>query len=235
MQRSPFLILLIALALPSAAQARPLDGARLRAATATVKLTETRCAPGETTNCGKTQLDETFRMTKAKTTSVHGQPGFPAGVQIGGKGSGQCYTESPTTIQTGPDGSVQVLGGAAQLLPGEFATQRIAISSSKRGVRVAWLEPLAPSVECDYFQEPDTLLALPSAQPVPPALVSPTIGARVLRRSRFSITIAGSQDWNDTAADGTLVTGRGTWKLKLDYAARGRSSAKRARPGPSRS
>ena len=224
------MLALAVLALPAAAQARPLDDlrkAKLQAATATVKLSETRCAPGTTTNCGKTQLDETFRSTKPKTSVVNGQPGFPAGLQLAGQGSGQCYTESPTTIQTGPDGSVQVLGGAAQLLPGEFAAQRIAVASSKRGVRVAWLEPIAPSIECDYFQEPDTLLALPATQPVPAALVSPTIGARMLKRSRFSITVAGSQDWTDTAADGTVITGHGTWTLKLDYVARGRSAAKR--------
>jgi hypothetical protein len=124
--------------------------------------------------------------------------------------------------QTGPDGSVQIITGAAQLLPGEFIATRVAIASSKRGVRVAWLEPLAPSIECDYFQEPDTLLALPSTQAVPSALVSPTISARMLKRSRFSITIAGSKEWNDTAADGTIVNGRGSWKLRLDYVAKRR-------------
>jgi hypothetical protein len=232
MQRSPLPSLFLALAvlaLPAAAQARPLDalrGARLQAATATVKLSETRCPPGTTTNCGKTQLDETFKAAKPKTTTVKGQPGFPAGVQIPGKGAGQCYTESPTTIQTGPDGSVQVLGGAAQLLPGEFAAQRIAIAATKRGVRVAWLEPVAPAIDCDYFQEPDTLLALPATQPVPSALVSPTISARMLKRSRFSITVAGSQDWTDTAADGSAITGRADWKLRLDYVGKGRSASR---------
>jgi hypothetical protein len=225
MRRLTSTLLLIALALPAGAAARPgagLQGARLQAATATVKLSESRCAPGTTTNCGKTELTETFKGTTPKTSSVQGQPRFPAGLQIAGKGSGSCYTESPTETVTGPDGSIQIITGAAQLLPGEFRATRVAIAGGKRGVRVAWLEPLAPSIECDYFQEPDTLLALPSTQAVPSALVSPTIGARMLKRSRFSITIAGSKDWNDTAADGTIVNGHGTWKLRLDYVAKRR-------------
>jgi hypothetical protein len=216
------LIVLGATVAPAGALGADLRGARLQAATATVKLGESRCAPGTTTNCGKTELTETFRSTKPRTVSAQGQPGFPAGLQIGGKGSGSCYTESPTITETAPDGSVQILTGAAQLLPGEFIATRVAIKSGKRGVRVAWLEPLAPSIECDYFQQPDTLLALPSTQTVPSALVSPTIGARTLKRSRFSITVAGSKDWNDTGADGTIVTGHATWKLRLDYVAKRR-------------
>jgi hypothetical protein len=229
MRRSPSISLLtalVALLLAGAAQARPLDDfrkARLQRATATLRLSETRCAPGTTTNCGKTQLDESFTSTAPRTGSAPGQPGFPAGVRIPGKGTGQCYTESPTTIQTAPDGSVQVLGGAAQLLPGEFAATRLAVAGTRRGVRVAWLEPVAPSIDCDYFQEPDTLLALPATRPVPSALVSKTIGARTLERGRFTITIARSQGWNDTAADGSQITGTATWKLKLDYVATARS------------
>lgn len=218
---------LLALLLPAAAGARPLDdlrNARLQAVTATVKVTHTRCAPGTTTNCGKAQLDETFRSTKPKTSAVRGQPGFPAGLQIPGQGTGSCYAESPTITQTAPDGSVQIITGAAQLLPGEFAATRVAISGGKRGVRVAWLEPVAPSIDCDYFQTPDTTLALPATQTVPPALVSPMISARTLKRSRFSITIAGSKDWTETAEDGTAVTGKATWKLTLDFAAKARRS-----------
>jgi hypothetical protein len=225
MRRLTSTLVLIALALPAAAAARPvagLNGARLQAATATVKLSESRCAPDTTTNCGKSELTETFKGAKPRTTSARGQAGFPAGLKIAGKGSGSCYTESPTETVTGPDGSIQIITGAAQLLPGEFDATRVAIASGRRGVRVAWLEPLAPSIECDYFQEPDTLLALPSTQAVPPALVSPAIGARTLRRSRFSITIAGSKDWSETAADGTIVNGQATWKLRLDYVAKRR-------------
>jgi hypothetical protein len=126
-----------------------------------------------------------------------------------------------------------MLAGSAQLLPGEFATTTIASAGNSRGVRVAWLEPLAPSIDCDYFQQPDTTLGLPATQAVPPALVSPTISARTLKRSHFSVTIAGSQNWNDTAADGTVVTGTASWKLRLDYVAKGRTAAKRRAPARS--
>jgi hypothetical protein len=223
MRRLPLLLLLPALFVPAVAQARPLDDlrrAQLNAVTATVTLTERRCPPGSA-NCGTTKLVETFRSgVKVKTRATEGRPGFPAGVRIAGKGSGMCDEESPSVTITGPDGSVQFLDGALRVTPGKFGATQIAVASSKRGVRVAWLEPLAPSVSCDFFSEPDTVLSLPSTAEVPDALVSREIGSRVLRRAHFSIRIAGSQQWNETAADGQLVTGHASWKLRLDYVAR---------------
>jgi hypothetical protein len=224
MRRLPLLLLLPALLVPAVAQARPLDAlrkAQLKAVTATVSLTERRCPPGSA-NCGTTKLVETFLSgPKVKTRAAEGRPGFPAGVRIAGKGSGECDEESPSVTITGPDGSVQqFLDGAVRVTPGRFGATQIAVASSKRGVRVAWLEPLAPSVGCDFFSQPDTVLSLPSTTAVPDALVSPAIGSRVLRRARFSIRIAGSKEWNETAADGQLVTGHASWKLRLDYVTR---------------
>ena len=233
MQRSaPILLLsaLVALVIPVAAQARPLDdlrAAKLQAATATVTLSETRCPPGSA-SCGKTKLEETF-VSRAgpRTRSAPGRAGFPTGLAISGKGTGRCDAESPTTVVTGPDGSVQLLGSAARTTPGGFAATRVAIAATKRGVRVAWLEPLTPSILCKYFDDGGTELALPSSAQLPDAVVSPTSGPRVLKRSRFSITVEGSQDWTKAGADGTQVTGHGSWKLRLDFVARGRSAAKR--------
>jgi hypothetical protein len=223
MRRSPLPLLLAAMLVPGVAQARPLDDlrqARLNAVTATVSLTERRCPPGSA-NCGTTKLVETFRSGPQVTTrAAEGRPGFPAGVRIAGKGSGVCDEESPSVTITGADGSVQFLDGALRVTPGKFGATRIAVASSKRGVRVAWLEPLRPSVSCDFFSQPGTVLSLPSTAAVPDALVSPAIGSRVLRRARFSIRIAGSKAWNETAADGRLVTGHASWKLRLDYVAR---------------
>jgi hypothetical protein len=223
MRRFPLLLLLPALVVPAVAQARPLDDlrrAQLKAVTATVTLTERRC-PAGSANCGTTKLVETFRSgPKVKTRAAEGRPGFPAGVRIAGKGSGECDEESPSVTITGPDGSVQFLDGALRVTPGRFGATRIAVASNQRSVRVAWLEPLAPSVSCDFFSQPDTVLSLPSTAEVPDALVSPAIGSRVLRRARFSIRIAGSKAWNETAADGRLVTGHASWKLRLDYVAR---------------
>jgi hypothetical protein len=229
MQRSPSLLLLttlLALVVCAAAQARPIDDlrkAKLQAVTGTVTVSESRCPPGST-SCGKTKLDEKFATGSApKTRSAPGLPGFPTGLKIVGQGTGECYAESPVTA-SGPDDS-QILTSAARLTPGKFRATRVAVAASKRGVRIVWLDPLRPSISCDYFDQAGTLLSLPPAAEVPKSLVSPTIGARMLKRERFSVTIAGSKDWSETAADGQLVTGSASWKLRLDYVARGRSAA----------
>jgi hypothetical protein len=212
---------LLALLAPAVAHAGALDsfsGAKLQAASGTLTIKEMRCPPGSNV-CGVAQLDETFEAKAApKTRSARGRSGFAQGLRVRGKGSGKCYAESPATVVTGPDGSEQFVGSAARVDPGNFAATRIAVAASKRGLRVAWLEPISPSISCDYFDERGTEVAVPSAQKLQSGLVSRTIAPRVLKRSRFSITVAGSQGWTETAGDGTRVTGRATWKLRLDYA-----------------
>jgi hypothetical protein len=222
--KRPTLILLtalLALLVPALAAARPLDrlhGAKLQAATGTMTIKETRC-PAGSSDCGTTQLDESFGAKPApRTTSASGGTGFPQGLRVRGKGSSKCSAESPPSVVTGPDGSTQFVGSAARVSPGRFKTTRIALAANKRGVRVAWLEPIAPSVSCNYFDDPATDLAVPARQPLQRGLVSHTIGSRMLKRTRFSITIAGSQGWDETTGDGTRVIGRATWKLRLDYA-----------------
>jgi hypothetical protein len=219
MYRSTWLLiaLLAALALPSAAGARARDalhGAKLQSAAGTLTISESRCAQGSTA-CGKATLTEKFDATSPRTSAGKGRPGFLAAVRIPGRGTGQCYAESPATVITGPDGSVQFIGSAARLLPGKFDSTRIATSSTKRGARIAWLEPVAPGISCDYFGEPDTTLTLPAAYTS--SLLSPLISTRTLKRPRFTVTIAGSQDWNGAAADGTQIASRASWRLKLNY------------------
>lgn len=213
------IVVLAAVALPAQAAARPLEalrGATLKTVTGTLTITETRCPQGST-SCGKTTLTEKFNAARPRTRATDGRPGFPAGLRISGRGTGQCYQESPPETITGPDGSVQFIGSAARLIPGDFDSTSVVASGSKRGVRIAWLEPLAPGVACDYFGEPDTGLALPVAQALPDALVSPLIRPRALKRSKFSVMIAGSQEWSDPAADGGVVAGRASWRLRLGY------------------
>lgn len=218
---SILLAVFVALVTPALAQARPLDslrGAKLQAASGTLTIKETRCPPGSS-NCGTAQLDETFDAKPSpKTRAAQGRSGFSQGLRIRGRGRGKCYAESPPTFTTGPDGSAQFLGSAARVEPGSFSATRVAAAASRRGLRVAWLEPIAPSMGCDYFDEPSTKLSVPSGQQLQNGVVSRTVAPRVLKRSRFSITIAGSQGWNETASDGTQVSGRATWKLRLDYA-----------------
>jgi hypothetical protein len=212
---------LLGLLAPAVTHARPPDsfrGAKLQAASGTLTIKETRCPPGSS-DCGTAQLDERFAAKSGpKTRSAQGRTGFPRGLRIRGTGSGKCYAESPPSVITGPDGSAQFVGSAARLEPGSFSATRVAVAAGKRGVRVAWLEPILPSISCDYFGEPATKLAVPAGQTLQSELVSRTIPPRVLKRSRFSVTIAGSQGWKATAGDGTQVTGRATWKLRLDYA-----------------
>jgi hypothetical protein len=163
------------------------------------------------------RLDETFKAgPTAKSRPAQGRPGFPTGSRVHGTGSGKCYAESPATTTTGPDGSAQFLGSAARLEPGSFRTMRIATASSSRGLSITWVEPVTPSLRCNYFGEAGTELALPPGQALPGALVA-TIGPRALKRARYGTTIAGSQDWTSTAADGTQITGRASWKLRLDF------------------
>ena len=225
MRRLAWISLLTALLAPAVAHARPLDdfrAAKLQAAAGTLTITETRCPPGST-ECARTRVDETFGSgAKPRTRAEEGLPGFPTGIRLLGTGSSKCEMESPTTIVTAPDGSVQFLGSAARLVPGSFEATRIVVAGTRRGVRVAWLEPLAPSVACNYFGQDGTELALPQSPTLPSELVAPAIGARVLKRARFSVTVEGSKDWAETAADGMQVTGRASWKLRLDYAARSR-------------
>ncbi|HEX6712355.1 MAG TPA: hypothetical protein VF066_03180 [Thermoleophilaceae bacterium] len=233
MQRSASILLLIALPAllaPAAVQARPLSdfmGAKLQAAGGTLTIGETRCPPGST-NCSKTKLEESFDSgARPKTRGADGQSGFPSGLRLLGKGAGTCSMESPTTTIMGPDGSVQFLGSSARYTPGSFDGTRIAVSGGKRGVRVAWLEPVAPGITCKYFDDEGSGLALPPSAQLPSELVSPTIGPRVLKRARFTVNIAGSKNWTETAADGTQVTRSASWKLRLDYVARGSSAAGR--------
>jgi hypothetical protein len=211
------LSVLLALSVPAAVQART-PAATLRAATGTVLIKETRC-PSGSTSCGTAQLNERFTAAHGpRTRAAHGRPGFPNGLRIRGKGTGRCLAESPPTMITAADGSMQFLGSATRLEPSGFAATRIAIASGKRGVRFAWLEPIAPASRCDYFDQPGTALALPAGRKLPRGLVSPTIRRRVLKHSRFTVTIAGAKDWVSTAADGTEVTGRASWKLRLSFA-----------------
>lgn len=233
MYRSTLILFAVmaALALPAAASARKVDalrGATLQSVAGTLTITETRCPQGST-SCGKATLDEKFDATKPRTRPADGRTGFPLGVRIPGRGTGQCYAESAPTVITGPDGSVQFIGSSARLTPGRFDATRIVASSSRRGIRIAWLEPLAPAIACDYFGEPDSTLAVPAAQALAGGLISPLIGPRVLKRSHFGVTIAGSQEWNEQAADGTQVAGRASWRLRLEYSARATGSFAAAR------
>jgi hypothetical protein len=147
---------------------------------------------------------------------VAGRTGFPTGLRVAGRGTGTCESESPTTVVTGPDGSVQLLSGSLLLEPGKFAASRIVAASSKRGLRIAWLEPLAPGIECSYFDEAGAL-SLPIADGVPAELASPVIPPRVLQRKRFGVTIAGSKDWVDQAQDGTQLAAHAAWRLRLEF------------------
>lgn len=222
MLRSTWILLavLASLAPASAASARSRDalrGAKLQSVTGTLTITETRCPQGSSA-CGKATLDEKFDASKPRTRSAEGRTGFPVGVRVPGRGTGECYAESPPETFTGPDGSVQFLGSAARLTPGMFDTTRVVASTSKRGVRIAWLEPLTPGISCDYFGEPDTKLEVPAAQELPDALISPLIGTRTLNRSRFGVTIAGSREWNEPQSDGSQVNGHASWRLRLNYA-----------------
>jgi hypothetical protein len=209
-------VALAALVLPAGATARPLDllrGAKLQAATGSLTISETRCPPGST-DCGHLTLRETLKSgPKPRTRSARGRPGFPVGVRVSAGGGGQCEAESPTTVITAPDGSTQLLSGASRLDPGKFDTTRIVVAGSNRSVRIGWLEPLVPGIACDYFDERGTQLAVPAGPP----LQSVVLPLHVLKRSRFSATIAGTQQWTGQAADGTQVTGSATWRLRLDY------------------
>jgi hypothetical protein len=219
MLRLTWILVLAALALPASASARPLDvlrNAKLQSASGTLTITETRCPAGAqpgSPDCGKATLDETFDSAAPRTRSVDGAPGFPAGFRATGRGRGTCEAESPTTVVNGPDGSAQLLGGSARVVPGRFDATRVVLAAGKHGVRIAWLEPFAPSIACDYFDEPGTTVDVPIAQGLPSAVIGPS----ALKRSRFSATIAGSQDWNEPVADGTQVSGHATWRIRLDY------------------
>jgi hypothetical protein len=215
------LLSIAALAAPGVAFARPLDslrGAKLQSAVGTLTISESHCPAGSTTSCDTVTLKEGFKAgPEPRLRATAGRPGFPLGMRIEGAGSGTCYSQSAPVIQTGPDGSLQLIGSAARLVPGKFKASRIAVSSASRGVRFAWLEPLAPGVDCNYFEGSGPFLAVPAAAQLQNQLVSPVISARVLKRSHFGVTIAGGQEWNEEAADGTQVTGRASWRLHLGY------------------
>jgi hypothetical protein len=209
--------LLVGPASAGASDLQSLKKAKLQRATGTLTITESRCTPGSS-DCGKAKLESAFATTEAsRTQRAQGRPGFPLGASISGRGSGECSAESPTTVVTGPDGSIQFLSGASRLEPGAFQSTRIAAVAGKRGVRIAWLEPLTPGLACDYFEQPDTTLALPASPALPRALISPYLSPRALRRKHFSVTIGGSQDWTEQDADGTNVAGQATWRLRLEY------------------
>ena len=217
MRLAPTLALLALLAVPSAAPARARDllhGAKLQSATGTLSISETRCPQGSPGNCGNVKLQEDFKNgSRPRTHKAAARRGFAAGLRISGSGAGECSAESPTSLVTGPDGSQQFLGAASNVEPGRFRATRVVLGGGRRGVHVAWVEPFAPGVDCDYFNESGTILRVPVAAQLPSSLLA----VRVLKRSRFSVTIAGSKKWTEQASDGTQVSGRASWRLRLDY------------------
>jgi hypothetical protein len=220
---STFLVAaLTAAALPAAAGAGvgALRGAKVHKAVGQLTISETRCPPTaqSQSDCGIVRLKEDFGSgATPRSSTVPGRKGFPLGTRISGRGTGVCTAESPPEVVTGPDGSAQFLGSASRLTPGRFRASKVVAGNVRRGIRIAWLEPLAPGIACTYFGERSTKLALPAAGAIPPALVSPVLRARVVRRSRFSVLIAGSQEWTDQEQDGTRVAGKASWRLRLDY------------------
>ena len=211
-------------AFPCAARAGTLDAvraAKLERAVGELKISESRCPAGVqpgSSDCGKLALTSSFASgARPRTRATAGRAGLPVGRRIPGRGRADCSAESPATVVTGPDGSTQILSGASRLEPGRFTGTQIAVGSAKRGIRFAWLEPLAPSVACMYFDDPATKLALPASAESTGSGVAVTIARRVVRRSRFSVVIAGSREWAEQEPDGTQVAGRASWRLRLDY------------------
>jgi hypothetical protein len=217
MRVAPVLALVLALAVPAGAAARPRDllhGAKLQSATGTLSISESRCPQGTSTNCGEVQLQEKFKSGRRPGAhATAGRTGFSAGLRIKGTGTGECSAQSPTSLVTGPDGSQQFLGSASSVEPGKFGATRVMLAGGRRGVRIAWLEPLVPGFDCDYFNERGTSLRVPAAA----QLQSSRVSVRELKRSRFSVTVAGSRNWAEQEPDGTQVTGRASWRLRLDY------------------
>jgi hypothetical protein len=217
MRLAPVLVLALALAAPAGAHERPRDlmhGAKLQSAAGTLTISESRCPQGSTENCGEVKLRENFKTRpKPGARKTAGRTGFSAGLRIKGAGTGECSAQSPTSLVTGPDGSQQFLGAASSVEPGKFAATRVALAGDRRGVRIAWLEPIAPGFDCDYFNERGTTLRVPAAAQLQSSLVR----VRVLKRSRFTVTIAGSKQWTRQEQDGTQVSGSASWRLRLTY------------------
>jgi hypothetical protein len=222
--RPIWILLAAALALPPAADARAQAKPQLRSAIGKVTFSQSRCPAGTqpgSPDCAKLALTERFASGMSpRTLPAAGRGGFPAGLRIAGHGSGICESESPTTVVTGPDGSVQLLSGSALVNPGSFGATRIVSASNRRGTRFAWLEPLVPGIACSYFDE-GRALALPAGAELPGGLVSPVLARRVVARSRFAVTIAGSKDWVDARPDGTQIATHATWRLRLQFGRRG--------------
>jgi hypothetical protein len=219
--------LLAVLAAPAAAK-DALGGAVLQSATGQMSLTETRCAAGAAaSDCGHVKLTNSFSAgPRPAASNTSGPAGFRNAVVVHGRSRGICSADSPPSIVTATDGSMQILAGAQRVEPANAKSTTIAFAAGARGARWAWLEPFDPSFTCTYFDEPATTIAVPLSAGLPRALTSRLIPPRVLHRSRFSVRVAGKQAWSSTASDGTTVTGSGTWTLTLNYARAG------ARPAP---
>ena len=203
--------------LPAAARAGALNAARdaeLRSAVGSLSITETRCPPGSAA-CRHLTLTTRFASgSHPRVRRTRGRARFAFGLRLSGRGSGTCSAESPSVVVAAPDGSMQLLGGAQRAEPANSDATKIFIGAGRRGARWAWREPLTPGFRCVYFDEPGRGLAVPRSAPIP---TSARIPARVLRRSHFTVTIAGSRAWAGQAADGTTVAGHARWRLRLRY------------------
>jgi hypothetical protein len=217
LHRSLLLALLVGVVLPAAARAGALNAARdaeLRSAVGSLSITETRCRPGSA-DCRHLTLRTRFASGHhLRVRHSRGRAQFALGVRLSGRGSGECAAESPAVLVTAPDGSMQLLGGAQRVEPASSDATGIFIGAGRRGARWAWREPLAPGFRCVYFDQPGYGLALPRSVPIP---TSAWIPAHVLRRSHFTVTVAGSRAWAGQAADGSTVTGHARWRLRLRY------------------
>jgi hypothetical protein len=201
---------LVATAAPASAR-DSLSGATLQAASGQMTLTETRCAPG-TADCGQLRLTTRITTHPRPATRTRGSE-----LVISARGRGACSAVSPPAIVTAPDGSQQILAGAQRIDPVRTQSTKVAISVNARGARWAWLEPLAPTFTCMYFDQPGTTLRVPSPHGVPASVASRRLSPRALSRRHFAVRIRGQQTWRFTASDGTVVNGHGEWTLALRY------------------
>src|SRR4051794_2873714 len=186
-----------------------------------MSIAQTYCAPGIDPASGCSIAHMTVAYTSVRVPAQQpaaGRGEFTRGIRVTATGNGQCTAESPPVTIVGPDGSIQLLGGAERLDPVRTRTTVVLLERHATRTRFAWLEPLAPAFKCRHLGDPIDAIAVPvPGTTVPRDLTSVSVGPRTLQRPTFVVVIKGRSTWDNRTPAGATVRGASSWRIRVRF------------------
>ena len=191
------------------------------AVSGSLSIDEQRCPAGVAAGapgCAAVRARVTYASApRPPARHVAGAIAFAKGLRVTVRGQGRCEGESPQTITTAPDGSVQILGPDSRVVPFTSTALTLLVDPHPHAVRFAWLDPLEPPFACRYLGDTMGKLAVPTtAGLVPRRLATGWIAARTLSKRRSVVVLSGAKTWTATTTDALSVSGQASWQLRLE-------------------